>query len=255
VIDLHTHLMPGVDDGSPSVEASLPVLERFARDGVTTVVCTPHLMATEAERFDTSRHDAAFAELQAAAPAVPTLARGWEIMLDAPGIHLRAPELGLAGSTAILVEFPRMNVPAQASAELARIANSGLIPVLAHPERYWRCTPERIEEWRAAGAVIQLDAAMLLSEGSIGKLARAMLERGLADVIASDNHGDVRSLGVARRWLDEMGAEEQTAFLTRVNAERLLAGERPLPVPPMKHLTSGMLGRLKGMLLGGRGKG
>jgi hypothetical protein len=52
-----------------------------------------------------------------------------------------------------------------------------------------------------------------------------------------------------------MGAEEQTAFLTRVNAERLLAGERPLPVPPMKHLTSGMLGRLKGMLLGGRGKG
>jgi protein-tyrosine phosphatase len=252
VIDLHTHLMPGVDDGSPTVEASLPVLERFARDGVTTVVCTPHLMATEAARIDTSRHDAAFEALRAAAPAVPKLERGWEIMLDAPGIDLHAPTLGLAGSIAVLVEFPRMNVPAGSSAELARLANGGLIPVLAHPERYWGCTPERIAEWRRAGAVIQLDAAMLLSQGPIGKLARAMLERGMVDVIASDNHGDVRSLGAARRWLDEMGAEEQTALLTRVNGERLLAGERPLPVPPMKHLTSGLLSRFKSLLLGGR---
>jgi protein-tyrosine phosphatase len=252
VIDIHTHLMPGVDDGSRSVEASLPVLEKFAREGVTTVVCTPHLMATEAGRLDTSGHDAAFAELVAAAPAIPALARGWEIMLDAPGVDLQSPSLGLAGSRAVLVEFPRMNVPAGATAELARLARSGLIPVLAHPERYWGCTPQRIEEWRGAGAVIQLDSAMLLSNGPVGKLARAMLERGLVDVIASDNHGDVRSLGAARRWLDEMGAGEQTAFLTRVNAERLLASERPLPVPPLERLTKTMLGRLKEILLGKR---
>lgn len=250
MIDIHTHLMPGVDDGSPSVEKSLTVLAKFARDGVTTVVCTPHLVATDAHRLDTSGHDAAFAALVAAAPAVPALERGWEIMLDATGIDLRLPSLGLAGSKSVLVEFPRMNVPAGATAELRRIDRSGLIPVLAHPERYWGCTPQRIEEWRMTGAVIQMDAAMLLSNGPVGKLARAMLERGLVDVIASDNHGDVRSLGAARRWLDEMGAEEQTSLLTRVNAERLLAGERPLPVPAMPSLTTGMLGRLKSLLLG-----
>lgn len=252
MIDVHTHLMPGVDDGSPSVEKSLPVLERFAREGVTTVVCTPHLLATDAARLDTTGHDEAFAALVAAAPAVPTLERGWEIMLDAPGIDLHAPHLGLAGSRSVLVEFPRMNVPAGATAELRRLAAGGLIPVLAHPERYWGCTLQRIEGWRAAGAVIQLDAAMLLSSGPIGKLARAMLERGLVDLVASDNHGDIRSLGVAQRWLDEMGTEEQTSLLTRVNAERLLASERPVPVPPMPSLTSGMIGRLKALLLGKR---
>jgi protein-tyrosine phosphatase len=250
VIDLHTHLMPGVDDGSRSVEASLKVLQRFAHDGVTVVVCTPHLMATEASRLDTTRYDDAFAALIAAAPEVPDLRRGWEIMLDAPGMDLRAPHLGLDGSIAILVEFPRMNVPAGATTELRRIAASGLIPVLAHPERYWGCTAQQIEEWRSAGAAIQLDAAMLLSNGPVGKLARTMLERGLVHVIASDNHGDVRSLGAARRWLEEMRAEEQTSLLTRVNGERLLAGQRPLPVPPLPRLSSGMLSRFKTLLLG-----
>ncbi|HSJ62625.1 MAG TPA: CpsB/CapC family capsule biosynthesis tyrosine phosphatase [Gemmatimonadaceae bacterium] len=250
MIDIHTHLMPGVDDGARTVEASLQVLERFARSGVTTVVCTPHLLATDAEALDTGGYDEAFGLLVAAAPPVPALERGWEIMLDAPGVDLHDPRLGLAGSRSVLVEFPRMNVPAGATAELRRIANGGLIPVLAHPERYWGCTPQRIDEWRAAGAVIQMDAAMLLGNGPVGKLARAMLERGQVDVIASDNHGDVRSLGAARRWLEEMGAEEQTSLLTRANAERLLASERPLPVPPMPRLTSGVLGRLKSLLLG-----
>lgn len=250
MIDLHTHLMPGVDDGSPSVDASLPVLERFARDGVAVVVCTPHLMATEAGRTDNHRYDDAFAALLAVAPPVPALKRGWEIMLDAPGTDLTAGHLGLDGSKAILVEFPRMNVPRGATSELRRLTLSGLIPVVAHPERYWGCTVAQVAGWRSVGAVIQLDAAMLLSGGPVGKLARAMLERGLVDVIASDNHGDSRSLGMAKRWLIEMGAGEQVSLLTHTNAERLLNSERPLPVQPMPSLTPGMISRLKEMFRG-----
>lgn len=242
--------MPGVDDGSRSIEASLAVLQRFARDGVAVVICTPHLMATQAGRIDTTRYDEAFAALKAAAPAVPELRRGWEIMLDAPNTDLTDSSLGLGGSRAVLVEFPRMNVPAGASLELKRLSTSGLIPVLAHPERYWGCTVQQVEEWRMAGAAIQLDAAMLASSGPAGKLARTMLERGLVDVIASDNHGDIRSLGAARRWLTELRATEQLELLTRVNPERLLSGERPVPVPPITRLTSGMLSRFKSLLLG-----
>lgn len=241
--------MPGVDDGSPSVEKSLPVLARFAAEGVTTVVCTPHLLATDAVALDRAPYDAAFAALVAAAPSTPTLTRGWEIMLDAPGTDLSGEDLGLGGSRTLLVEFPRLNVPAGSTAELARIAKAGRIPLVAHPERYWGCTTQQVAEWRNAGASIQLDAAMLLSGGRVGKLARELLEQGLVDVIASDNHGDVRSLGVAARWLLEMNAEEHAGLLTRVNGERLLAGEWPLPVPPLPRLTSGWLGRLKSLLL------
>ena len=85
MIDIHSHLLPGVDDGSPSIEVSVPVLERFRDDGVTMVVCTPHLNASQVGSAPYAAHVEILRTLRAAAPAVPELRLGWEIMLDAPG--------------------------------------------------------------------------------------------------------------------------------------------------------------------------
>ena len=63
MIDIHSHLLPGVDDGSPSVEVSLPVLERFGREGVEVLVCTPHLRASEAHAVDDERYARVFDDL------------------------------------------------------------------------------------------------------------------------------------------------------------------------------------------------
>lgn len=252
MIDIHTHLLPGVDDGSPTVAASVPVLERFGRDGVDVLVCTPHLRATDAVRAPAERHARILEELRAAAPAKPRLELGWEIMLDAPGIDLRASELHLAASDAALVEFPRMNVPPGAAHELLRIRMSGVIPVLAHPERYHGASLDRVYEWRSVGAVIQVDAIMVFGNAPMNRLARGMLEEGMVDCIASDNHGDTRSLVAARRWLEEVGAGEQAQLLTHTNAERLLAGESLIPVAPIPHVEPGMLGRLRDLFFGRR---
>src|SRR5437870_6840409 len=148
MIDIHTHLLPGVDDGSRSVEASVPVLERFRAGGVTVVICTPHLEASTAAAAPHDHHAEILETLRAAAPAVPELRLGWEIMLDVPGADLRDPRLALGGSNAVLVEFPMMNVPPQAADELFRLRMSGIKPVLAHPERYFGCTVEQVEAWR-----------------------------------------------------------------------------------------------------------
>ncbi|HEX6536899.1 MAG TPA: CpsB/CapC family capsule biosynthesis tyrosine phosphatase [Gemmatimonadaceae bacterium] len=250
MIDIHSHLLPGVDDGSPSIEVSVPVLERFGREGVDVLVCTPHLRATDAARAPVARYAEILARLAAAAPPKPALRQGWEIMLDAPGIDLRAPGLQLGGSGAVLVEFPRMNVPPGAAHELLRIRMSGVIPVLAHPERYHGATLDMVLEWRSVGAVIQVDSAMLFGKAPMCRLARAMLEEGLVDCIASDNHGDRRSLAAARRWLEEIGAVEQAQLLTHTNAERLLARQPLLPVAPTPRLEHGMLVRLRELFLG-----
>jgi len=252
VIDIHTHLLPGVDDGSPSVEASVPVLERFAKHGVDVLVCTPHLRASDAPRMSPDTYAEVFATLTAAAPERPVLKLGWEIMLDMPGVDLRAPHLHLGGSTAALVEFPRMHVPPGAERELLRIRMSGVVPVLAHPERYHRCTIEQVEEWRNVGAVIQVDAAMLFGNAPMCRLARAILEEGLADCIASDNHGDSRSLNAARAWLMEIGADEPAQLLTHTNAAHLLTNEPLDAVPPIPRVEAGMLGRLRELLFGRR---
>jgi protein-tyrosine phosphatase len=239
---MHTHLLPGVDDGSPSFDVSLPVLERFAEQGVTVLVCTPHLNASQAAAAPWEGHGALFAELQARAPAGIELQLGWEIMLDSPGVDLTAPYLTLGSSRALLVEFTRGGLPPGASVELRRIARAGRTPVLAHPERYFGCTLELVREWRALGVVIQTDASVLMGRGVPSELARDMLAEGLIDILASDNHGDRRALSTAREWLRERGGDEQVELLTHHNAACVLADEDPVPVPPLKR---GLFGAVK----------
>ncbi|WP_310570412.1 CpsB/CapC family capsule biosynthesis tyrosine phosphatase [Gemmatimonas sp.] len=245
MIDIHSHLLPGVDDGSPSLDVSIPVLQRFAAQGVTVLVCTPHLNASQAASAPYARHGELLALLRAAAPADLDIRLGWEIMLDSPGVELTAPELCLGNSRALLVEFTRGGLPRGATSELRRIARSGRTPILAHPERYFGCTLELVRQWRALGVVIQTDASVLMGRGVPADLAKAMLADGLIDILASDNHGDGRSLGTARDWLAERGADEQSDLLLRANAERVLGDEDPLPVPPLR---DGLVGRIKRIL-------
>jgi protein-tyrosine phosphatase len=247
VIDLHSHLLPGVDDGSADIQTSVAVLERFATHGLEVLVCTPHLAASAAQYAPYDRHREILAELIAAAPPKPELRLGWEIMLDRPGCDLRAPELSLGGARAVLVEFPRAYLPVGTSDELERIRRSGVVPVVAHPERYYGCTLDTVRNWRDAGAVIQTDATMLLARGPMTELARSMLAEGLIDCLASDNHGDRRSLAAARAWLEEIGADEHAQVLTHSNAARVLANEPTIPVPPLS-LARGVFGRLRELL-------
>lgn len=249
MIDIHTHLLPGVDDGSPSLDVSLPVLQRFAAGGVQVVVCTPHLMASEAVHAPYNQYLLILAGLREVAPKGLELKLGWEIMLDMPGADLHHPQLSLGGSKAVLVEFPRMTIPPHATEEIFRLRMSGIVPVLAHPERYAGCTVEQVGAWRRSGAVIQLDGAALLGRHHQSQLAQEILANGFADVIASDTHGDPRSLIPVRDWLIASGTVEQAELLTHENARRLLANEPLEPVPPLMVRRS-MLAQLKEMVLG-----
>ncbi len=234
MIDLHTHLIPAVDDGARRAEQSLEVLARFAADGVTTVACTPHLRASSLRRGVPARHAAALAALAAAAPAGVALLHGWEVMLDEPGVDLTHPALRLGDAPAVLVEFPHgPTLPPRAAGELARIRASGVVPVVAHPERYPGCSDAELRAWRDAGAVTQGTANALGAAGARGDAARRMLAAGAFDLLASDNHGDARGLAAARALLVEHGADDAAALLTAENPARVLRGEPPLPVPPV----------------------
>ena len=251
MIDIHSHVLPGVDDGSANIETSVTVLDRFAHQGLEVLVCTPHLQASDAHLAPYERHQTILAELVAAAPAKPELRLGWEIMLDRPGCDLSSPTLSLGGAKAVLVEFPRAYLPVGTTEELDRIRRSGVVPVVAHPERYYGCTLDTVRAWRDVGAVIQTDATMLLARGPMTELAKSLLAAGLIDCLASDNHGDRRSLAAARVWLEEMGAPEHARMLTHANASRLLADEPTLPVLPLP-LGRGVFRRLGELLFGRR---
>jgi len=236
VIDLHSHLLPAVDDGSRSVAQSVKVMKEMAAQGVTDVCLTPHLRAGQLASAPPASHDEAFAALQAAAPSLPRLHRGAEVMLDRP-LPVRedaARRCTLGGTRYLLVEFPRMVAYDTVTIALNRVVEAGLLPLLAHPERYACCSPEAVTRWRDLGARMQVDATTLLSTQSRGQRARALVSAGLADILAADNHGDDRHIGTGRKFLEAQDGAEQAELLTVVNPRAILADQPLVAVPPVE---------------------
>lgn len=243
MIDIHSHLLPGMDDGSRSLGQSLAVLQQMARDGITGLVLTPHLKASEinvSAEPAIAQRDVALERLKAHGPPEVSLYPGFEIMLDQPlnAMAVGDRRLALAGSRYYLVEFPVSVVGEFVTRVLHDIARVGPVPVLAHPERYDACSPHAVREWRDAGARMQVDARSLGRPTTRGHRARQLVGAGLADVIAADNHGDGRSLLsaaglVRRRSGGGRGAEEALRLLIHWNPMAITRDWDLAPVPAL----------------------
>jgi protein-tyrosine phosphatase len=183
-------------------------------------------------------------------PNGPRLVRGFEIMLDVPAPVFHDRCLNLNRTRYALVEFGRL-VPADPSVDvLARIKAQGVVPVLAHPERYAACNLENARRWIDAGAVLQVDATTILADTKRAERARDLLMAGYGSIIASDNHGDGRSLAVAVEWLETHGAREQARLLAWENPSAILADLPLMDVPPVR-LRRSWYSMLKGFVVGG----
>lgn len=251
MIDLHSHLVPGVDDGAATLDESRAALQRMRHEGVRALVTTPHLGASATEhpeRLATllGRLDRGWEELSALArDEFPEMRveRGVELMLDSPRPVLDDPRLRLAGTRFVLVEFPFQGVPPGAERVLFELRLAGWMPVVAHPERYPDLGPDMAAAggWRRVGAALQVNWGSLAGKYGPGPQATAwaLLERGWADYLSSDHHARGR-LGVAtaREMLLGRGGEEQLRLLSDENPARLLDGQAPLAVPPLPPRTS-----------------
>lgn len=249
MLDFHNHLMPGVDDGAADLDESRFGLRAMLEQGVTTIITTPHIRASQTHRPEELYEyliqlDTAFSALKKLAESeFPELRveRGVEMMLDVPSPLLIDDRMHLAGTSFVLVEFPFMNIPPHSTIPLREIRATGVIPVIAHPERYSNMAGnlEIIESWRDAGACIQINSGSLVGlHGATAKrLVWQILERGWADYLSSDYHSRgrcaVRDCAAA---LLERGGAAQLRALTVTNPERMLRSEPPLPVIPLEEM-------------------
>ncbi|MEO8090542.1 MAG: CpsB/CapC family capsule biosynthesis tyrosine phosphatase [Gemmatimonadales bacterium] len=252
MIDLHSHLLPGVDDGSRSVEQSVKVLFEMARQGVTDVCLTPHVRSARAEAGPPPVHLRAFEALRAQAPQMPRLHRGAEVMLDRPLTRpvALARNLTVAGTRYILVEFPRLVPYETVSNALKQVFELGLIPILAHPERYNCCSVDAVRLWRSLGCKSQVDATTLLSSQARGQRARQLVSEGLADILAGDNHGDDRTVATGAQFLRAQDGFDQVDLLVRRNPAAILEDGELHPVPPLR-IRQSWMSRIKQFLEGG----
>ncbi|MSR36068.1 MAG: hypothetical protein EXR95_05405 [Gemmatimonadetes bacterium] len=248
VADLHSHLIPGVDDGARTLEDTREGVERMTRAGIRKIMTTPHVDASLArdpkgfaEHMDWV--DRAWAEAkQEVSEHFPEVdfRRGHEVMLDVPDPDLSDDRLRLGGSAFVLLEWPRLQLPPGTPEVLSRLRMAGLRPIVAHPERYvgFDRDLELASEWKRVGAHLQVNYGSLV--GRYGPEARSLafrlIRRGWAEFLSTDFHARPH-LKLFRREaveaLTEMGADEQINLMSVTNPQRVFRDEEPLPVPPM----------------------
>jgi protein-tyrosine phosphatase len=234
VIDLHSHVLPGVDDGAADLAEALALCEAAARDGIEVLAATPHVRAHDYPTTP-AQMEAALATLRDAGPALEVVPGGELDLaeLDRPPEDLRRFGLGGRPDT-LLVETPYVGWPLDLAERLFRLRVQGFRVVLAHPERNTdvHARPGLLEPIVGAGTLVQLTAASV--DGRLGannrRCARALLDRGLAHLIASDAHApSVRAVGLSAA-VREVG-EELGRWLTVDVPRALLDGEDPPPRP------------------------
>ncbi len=252
-VDLHSHLVPGVDDGAGSVDDALEGLKRMHATGISVVVTTPHLEGSVTllpERFKVrvEEFDEAFQRLlvrmEDELPGIE-ISRANEVALDHPEPDLTAPSLRLGEGQYVLVEWPRLRVPSSSTRVLQRLSEQNVGLLLAHPERYrlGDGAMERMAEWKEAGACFQVNYGSLV--GAYGPDARRrgleLLARGWVDCLATDFHGrpalrlfiSEAMEGILDRGEEREDSVEVWRLLSRTNPERIFRGEVPAPVRPL----------------------
>jgi protein-tyrosine phosphatase len=239
VIDLHSHVLPGLDDGAADLEEALAICRAAAEDGIEALAATPHVRAhdypTTAEQME-----AAFASLAPAAEGIVRLVPGGELDLEELGRPVEElRRFALAGNPRyLLVETPYAGWPLDIGERLFGLRASGITPVLAHPERNAdvQLRPELVEPLVSTGTLVQVTAGSV--DGRMGRRARscaqALIERGWAHLLASDGHApDVRAIGM-RAAADALGDDELAQWLT-VDVPRAIVDDTRIPERPEPH--------------------
>ena len=235
MIDIHNHIIPGIDDGAQTSEDALLLLQCAIEDGVTHLVCTPHM---HVDRFDNDKETIApaFAQLQKLVHERNmsiALAMAAEVRVsDEFMIQLKQDKVPFLGSyeqkIVVLLEMPHDRIPVGMGNLLTWLDRQNITAVIAHPERNkgLMAYPSETYELAAKGALFQLTAASVAGHmgEKIQHMAHWFLEQNLAFCVASDAHNmrhRPSAMGAAYRALSQLGGEELAQQLCVLNPGRL----------------------------------
>lgn len=244
MIDLHSHVLAGIDDGPETVEGSVAILRAAAAAGITTIVATPHVSS----RY---RNDAQTIAAAAAALTGPLreLRPEVELLLGAEVAVTRIaeldpdelPRLALGEGPWLLVEPPFTTVVAGLDSTVGELHRRGHRVLLAHPERCpaFQREPALLESLINGGVLTSVTSGSLVGRfgGEARQLALALLDAGLAHNVASDAHDDLRRPPSIADELRAAGLEALGDWLTmEVPAAILSGGEIPRrpPIAPAR---------------------
>lgn len=236
MFDLHSHILPGFDDGAKDDTTALSMLEMADANGTRGIVATPHVIEGDwlpswNSIVTDCRRLAAYAEARGIRIAIypgAEVAVNYDLLslLDKPGPYC------INGSRYILLELPSTTIPAYADEFFFSLQTRGFLPILAHPERNQelRRQPERMVEWIRKGLLVQINAGSLT--GQIGtevmRFAERLMTRRMVHCLGSDAHS-IRTrrpvLTAARNKIVVLAGANTAKEITTVNPEGILVGK------------------------------
>ena len=245
MIDIHHHLLPGIDDGSRDLATSVAMVQIAVEDGITHIVATPHANHTYA--YDRARNEVLLQQVRDALP-VETAARvqlglGCDFHINFDNVEDALANLtrfSINSTEYLLIELPDFNIPTRLDEVLYSMRVAGLTPILTHPERNatLQRTPGRIREWLASGLLVQVTAGSVT--GNFGGKAKSMawdlLRSGSVHFLATDAHDTVHrppKMQAARLLVQKrLGAD----FANALCVDNPLAVFEGRPLPPQNAL-------------------
>lgn len=243
MIDIHCHILPGIDDGARSMQEALEMCRMAESDGISTIVATPHYKPGS---YDWSADElvSAVSRLQNALSAAKiglTILPGAEVAVfpELPGRLRKNRFLTINNGRYLLVEFRPHSVPANVEQFLLSLMDLGLIPIIAHPERCdcFLNQPTLLTRLVEKGVLLQLTADSITGQfgPEVYNFSQWLINKGLAHIIASDAHDDgersPRLTEAVSLVADLVGQEKARAMVYSIPAAIIASRPLRLPLP------------------------
>jgi len=239
VIDIHSHILPAVDDGAKSWDIAVEMCRIASADGITHMVATPH--ANERFSFDRAQHEATLQQLRERVGDAPELSLGCDFHLSYDSLQdvLAAPErYTINASRYLLVELSDFSIPTQVADCFSQLGDRGVTVIITHPERnaILPQNPQRVVERAELGFAVQVTANAITGfwGSSVARVAAWLLEHDAVHVLATDAHDTrhrVPILSKARDLVAQALGADLAKALVEDNPRAILAGQ-PLPYSP-----------------------
>lgn len=233
MIDIHSHILYGLDDGAQDRETSLAMLALAAETGTTDIVATPH--SDSQYEYQATLVDERIRELNGLTGNKPRIHRGCDFHLSIDNVQACMRDhtvFTINGLCYLMVEFAEFFVPPSTENIFRELSGLGVIPIITHPERnpVLRDSTARLERWIESGCLLQVTAQSLTDR--FGREARDAtwnwLRKGMVHVLASDAHDTVHRpprLDLAHAMIAEKLGAEAADLLLLSNPAAILRGE------------------------------
>jgi len=236
MVDIHCHLLPGVDDGPETIEESLEIAEMAIADGITHIAATPH--SNDTYSFDPERNQMLCSELSGRLDGRLALTTGCDFHLSYENVEAATADparFALNQKHYLLVEFADFALPPFLDQALARLQQVGLKLIVTHPERnpLVRAAPDRLRGWIESGCYAQITGQSLT--GRFGPTAQraalGYLDRGWVHFVASDAHNVGRRPPRLRQAYDLVAARRGPQAARALFHNNPLAAWQGQPLP------------------------